>query len=75
MSTDIGHRKGCSFGRTARCNCTYLAQWDKAPEYTAPTFRAEPPVTEGCTRHYPEGGGYLDIPNHLNEAFLKGGAE
>ena len=35
------HRKGCSFGRTARCNCTYLAQWDKTPEYTAPTFRVE----------------------------------
>lgn len=39
MSTDTGHRNGCSFGRTARCNCTYLAQWDRTPEYTAPTFR------------------------------------
>lgn len=36
-----GHRDGCSFGRTARCNCTYLAQWDRAPEYTAPTFKQE----------------------------------
>lgn len=41
MSTDTGHRPGCSFGRTARCNCTYLAQWDRTPEYTAPAFRIE----------------------------------
>jgi hypothetical protein len=39
---DTGHRKGCAFGRTARCTCTYLAQWDKHPDYTAPAFSGGP---------------------------------
>lgn len=29
MSTDTGHLPGCSFGRTARCNCIYLKQWQE----------------------------------------------
>jgi hypothetical protein len=37
-AVDTGHRSGCAFGRTARCTCTYLAQWDKRPAYTAPAF-------------------------------------
>jgi hypothetical protein len=88
---DTGHRPGCSFGRTARCNCTYLAQWGPVPqvdldhvttagEHHFPAIPegwpmddvAEPPVAEGYTRHYPEGGGFLDIPTHLNKAFLTG---
>lgn len=36
---NTGHRKGCAFGRTARCTCTYLKQWDRAPAYTAPTYK------------------------------------
>lgn len=39
---DTGHRTGCAFGRTARCTCMYLMQWDKHPEYTAPTMRKDP---------------------------------
>lgn len=43
MSTiDTGHRDGCAFGRTARCTCTYLTQWDRRPEYTAPAFSGGP---------------------------------
>jgi hypothetical protein len=41
-AVDTGHRSGCAFGRTARCTCTYLAQWDKAPAYTAPAFSGGP---------------------------------
>lgn len=59
------HRSGCASSRGRDCNCEYLAQWDAADI-------PEPPVTEGCTRHYPEGGGYLDIPNHLTKTFLTG---
>lgn len=36
--TDTGHRQGCAFGRTARCTCTYITQWDRTPDYTTPTF-------------------------------------
>lgn len=44
--TDTGHLKGCSFGRTSRCNCTYLAQWDRTPEFTAATFTRSPELQE-----------------------------
>ncbi|HCB59078.1 MAG TPA: hypothetical protein DEP82_14480 [Arthrobacter bacterium] len=37
------HRQGCSFARSARCTCAYLAQWDRSPAYTAPAFAATQP--------------------------------
>lgn len=37
-----GHRSGCSHPRTGKCICAYLAQWDKHPGYTAPTFTRSP---------------------------------
>lgn len=42
---DLFHRPGCSIQRNDRCICDYLAQWDKYPEYTAPTFNAGPLLT------------------------------
>lgn len=48
----IDHREGCAVVRTGRCTCAYLAQWDRKPEYTAPTWdenaptrRTQPPIT------------------------------
>lgn len=37
-----------------------------------PARMNEPPIIPGCTRFYPEGGGYLDIPTHLLPSFRKG---
>jgi hypothetical protein len=38
QTPDTGHVTGCAFGRTARCTCMYLLQWQRE-EYTAPTMR------------------------------------
>jgi hypothetical protein len=63
LLTDTGHRKGCAFGRTARCTCTYLAQWDKHPEYTAPAFSGGPDKPALL------GPGVMIIPDELWEDF------
>jgi hypothetical protein len=60
---DTGHRKGCAFGRTARCTCTYLAQWDKHPDYTAPAFSGGPDKPALL------GPGVMIIPDELWEDF------
>jgi hypothetical protein len=60
---DTGHRPGCAFGRTARCTCTYLAQWDKHPAYTAPAFSGGPDKPALL------GPGVMIIPDELWEDF------
>jgi hypothetical protein len=58
---DTGHRPGCAFGRTPRCTCTYLAQWDTTPAPAAATFTRSPELQELHDNRL-AGKGTLQIP-------------
>jgi hypothetical protein len=68
------HRKGCSFARSARCTCAYLAQWDRSPAYTAPSFAASDYQTQFPSVPHAYVEGNLSDAIYARPAALRGNA-